>query len=67
MLSTFSSQTSRKLAFRCLLDNIDYRKRCIGLQDIISLSKIYDFWRKVLITFFDTPVNSQTFNAFSKN
>ena len=67
MLRTFSSQATRKLAFRLLLDNIEYRKRCIGLQEIISLSKIYDIWRQALITLFDNPLNSHSFRAFSKN
>ena len=67
MTSTFSSQATRKLAFRFILDSIDYRKRCIGLQDIIFLSKIYNIWRQALITFFDTPVDCRSFKAFSKN
>ncbi|MCY7310933.1 MAG: hypothetical protein SGI96_19655 [Bacteroidota bacterium] len=67
MIPTCSSPVSKKLALKLILDNIDYRKRCIGLQDIISLSKKYDIWRQALITFFDTPVNSRSFKAFNKN
>ena len=67
MISTCSSPVAKKLAFRFILDNIDYRKRCIGLQDIVFLSKKYDIWRQALITFFDTPVSSRSFKTFSKN
>ena len=67
MISTFSSEVTRKLAFRFILDSIEYRKRCRGLQDIIFLSKMYEIWRQALITFLDTPVNSHSFKALNKN
>lgn len=63
----FSSNATRKLAFRFILESIDYRKKCMGLQDIISQSKLYEIWRQALLTFFEIPVNSQSFKPFSKN
>ncbi len=66
-MSRFSSNATRKLAFRCILESIDYRKKSMGLQDIISQSKIYEIWRQALISFLDTPLYSYTFNAFCKN
>lgn len=67
MIKTFSSEATRKLAFRLILDSIDYRKRCMGLQNFISLSKKYEIWRNALITFLETPLNSDSFKAFGKN
>jgi hypothetical protein len=67
MTSTSSSLVTKKLAFKFILDNIDYRKRCLYLQDIISLGKIDDVWRRALVTFFDNPLNSSSFKAFSKS
>jgi hypothetical protein len=67
MIPACSSTVTKKLALKFILDNIDYRKKCIGLQDIVFLSKKYDIWRQALITFFDAPVNSRSFKVFSKN
>jgi hypothetical protein len=49
------------------MDNIDYRKRSLYLQEIISMSRVNDVWRKALATFFDTPVSNATLMVFSKN
>jgi hypothetical protein len=67
MISTHSSEAIKKLALRYILENIDYRKRCLFLQEIISLSKVNDVWRKALAAYFDNPVNSFPPNVFSKN
>lgn len=67
MISKFSSNATRKLAFRYILESIDYRKKCMGLQDIISQSKMYEIWRQALINFFDTPLYSHMLNTFCKN
>lgn len=67
MTRTYSSQTIKELVFRFILENIDYRKRCLYLQEIISLGKVDDVWRRALAVFFDTPATSFSFKAFSKN
>jgi len=67
MVRSFSSETSKKIAFRYIQENIDYRKRCLYLQEIISMSKNNDVWRRALTTYFDTPFYQRPFAAFHKN
>jgi len=67
MTRTNSTDASKKLVLRFILENIDYRKRCLYLQEIISLSKLKDVWRKALISYFDSPLNEYSLTAFSKN
>lgn len=67
MIRTNSTQTTKKLVLHFIMENIDYRKRCLYLQEIISMSRANDVWRRALTTFFDAPVNRYSFRAFSKN
>lgn len=67
MIRTDSAQTTKKLALRFILENIDYRKRCLYLQEIISLGRVNDVWRQALSTFFDTPLSNISVKVFSKN
>jgi hypothetical protein len=67
MIRTHTSNAAKKLVFRFILDNIDYQKRCLYLQEIISLGKVNDVWRKALMSFFDTPMNDLSLKSFSKN
>ena len=67
MTHLYSSEASKKLVLRFILENIDYRKRCLYLQEIISLSKLKDVWRKALISYFDSPLIDYSAKAFSKN
>jgi hypothetical protein len=62
-----SSQTTKELAVRFVLENIDYRKRCLYLQEIISMGRENDIWRQALTAFLDTPPNKFSIKAFSKN
>lgn len=62
-----NSTDAKKLVLRFILENIDYRKRSLYLQEIISMSRINDTWRKALATFFDTPATNFSLKAFSKN
>jgi hypothetical protein len=62
-----SSEAAKKLALRYILENIDYRKKCSYLQDIISMSRENDTWRKALATYFDTPYIAMPSKKFSKN
>ncbi len=67
MTHMHSSKASKKLALRFILENIDYRKRSLYLQEIISLGKINDVWRRALSAFFDTPFHHSSMKSFSKN
>ena len=67
MIRTYSSQTTKELAVRFVLENIDYRKRCLYLQEIISMGRENDVWRQALSAFLDTPPNKFSIKAFSKN
>jgi hypothetical protein len=67
MTQSNSSKATKKLALRFILENIDFRKRSLYLQEIISLGRINDVWRKALATFFDTPFNNFSLKSFSKN
>ena len=67
MTSIYSSDVTKKLALRYILENIDYYKRCLYLQEIISLGKVNDVWRQALTTFLNTPLGSLSIKAFSKN
>jgi hypothetical protein len=67
MIRNYSSKATKKLALRFILENIDYRKRSLYLQEIISLSRINDVWRQALAAFFDTPPGKLSIKAFSKN
>jgi len=66
-MRAISSIAVKKLAVQFVLDNIDYRKRCLYLQEIIYMSRANDVWRKALASFFDTPLNLQLANNFSQN
>jgi len=67
MIRTYSSQTTKELAVRFVLENIDYRKRCLYLQEIISMGRENDVWRQALSAFLDTPPNKFSIKAFSRN
>jgi hypothetical protein len=67
MIRTYSSQTTKELAVRFVLENIDYRKRCLYLQEIISMGRENDVWRQALTAFLDTPPNKFSIKTFSKN
>jgi len=67
MIRTNSSPAAKKLLLRFILENIDYRKRSLYLQEIISLSRLNDVWRKALTSFFDTPATNISLKVFSKN
>lgn len=58
---------ANKLILQFILENIDYSKRCLYLQEIIMLGKIDEVWRKALLAFLDTPLNITPLKAFSKN
>ncbi|MBL7740629.1 MAG: hypothetical protein JNK14_15535 [Chitinophagaceae bacterium] len=67
MIRTQSTPATKKLVLYFILENIDYKKRCQYLQEIISMGKANDAWRKALLLFFDTPFNTPPLKAFNKN
>lgn len=66
MVRTSTNET-KKLVLRYILENADYRKRCLYLQEIISLGRVHDVWRRALMAFFDTPLSNLSLDEFSKN
>lgn len=67
MVRTNSTSEAKKIVLRFVMENIDYRKRSLYLQEIISMSRVNDVWRKALAAFFDTPAAPPSLKAFSKN
>lgn len=67
MTRSYTSVSTKKLAFRFVQENIDFRKRCLYLQEIIMMGKAHDIWRQALATFFDTPLTNCSVRYFSKN
>jgi len=67
MTPIHSSTATKKLALKFVLDNIDYRKRCLYLQEIIGLGRINNVWLKVLNTFLSTPPAHFKLDNFSLN
>jgi hypothetical protein len=61
-----STTASKKLALRYVLDNIEFRKRSLYLQEVISLSKINDAWRQLLSIYFAAPLKINS-RQISKN
>ena len=67
MTTTNNSEAIKKLAFRFILENIEYRKRCLYIQEIIALGKENIIWWKALNVFLDKPASCFHLKTFSKN
>ncbi|MBL7745346.1 MAG: hypothetical protein JNN00_17870 [Chitinophagaceae bacterium] len=67
MIRTTSTPVTKKLALQFILENIDYKKRCRYLQEVISIGRVNDVWRKALLVFFDTPFINNPARTFCKN
>ena len=67
MTRVYSSSVAKKLALRFILDNIDYRKKCQYLQEIIAMGKTDKQWTLALTTYFDTPMTDCSLRKFSRN
>ena len=65
MIRTDTSPAAKKLLLRFILENIDYRKRSLYLQEIISMSRVNDVWRKALASFFEQKLISSYFDSCS--
>lgn len=67
MVAANSSEVTKKLLLGFIRENIDYRKRSSYLQEIISMSRKNDVWRRALLEFFDSPMYHSSHKAFSNN
>lgn len=67
MTRMYSTQATKKLALKFILENIDYRKRCLYLQEIISMGRENVIWRDALNAFFETPFSKLSLQSFSRN
>ena len=67
MTTTNNSEATKKLAFRFIMENIEYRKKCQYIQEIIALGKENNIWWKALNIFLDRSANNFSFKTFSKN
>ncbi|MDZ4794447.1 MAG: hypothetical protein SGI83_09240 [Bacteroidota bacterium] len=67
MIRNYSATASKRLALKSILDNIEYKKKCKYLQQIIAMGKKNDVWTQALKVFFDTPYKSYSFRYQCKN
>jgi hypothetical protein len=67
MLLFYSPDVSKKLVLKFILNDIEYKKRCLYLQEIIAIGKKKEIWRRALAAFFDIPVSSKGAHGFSRN
>lgn len=67
MIRNYSATESKRLALKFVLDNIEYKKKCLYLQEIIAMGKTNEVWTQALKVFFDTPYKSYSFRHLCKN
>ncbi len=67
MTVTFSTDATKKLLLNFIMENIDYRKRCIYLQEIIAMGRSNIIWHSALTIFFEEPMHIISTKSFSKN
>ncbi len=67
MLSPYTTPISKQLVLRYVLENLDFRKRSLYLQEIIHIGKKEECWRKALIAFFDTPFKAKVLSKAALN
>ena len=67
MTRNYSSPVTKELATKFILDNVEYRKRCLYLQEIIAMGKDNNVWMMALLAFFDTPANKFSAKRLSLN
>lgn len=65
MRRRLSSYATKRLLISYVEESLDYRKRSLYLQEIISLGRENNVWRKALLAFLDTPYSLR--NRFSEN
>jgi hypothetical protein len=67
MTVAFSTDATKELLLHFIMENIDYRKRCSHLQEIIAMGRVNTIWHKALTMFFKEPMHIITTKTFSKN
>ncbi|MBS1918785.1 MAG: hypothetical protein JST17_00875 [Bacteroidetes bacterium] len=67
MTNTCTSEVTKKLAVRYILCDIDYKKKCMYLQEIIAMGRKDNLWIRALSIYFDSPLGRPLINLFSKN
>lgn len=67
MVNSASSKATKELLFSFILENLEYRKKCLYLQEIVSLGKADNIWQKALLAFFDSPMKLDSPATFCKN
>ena len=67
MTSIYSTDETKRLALRYLLENIDYRRRCLYLQEIISLGRENYVWHQALLAYLNTPVDNFSLRKVCNN
>lgn len=67
MMNTCANETTKKLAVRFILNDIDYKKRCLYLQEIIAMGRKEELWIRALSAFFDSPMGTPSLKALCKN
>ena len=67
MTLKYSSVASRKLVMQLIMENIEFSKRSLYLQEIISLSKANDILNKMLLNFFEQPVKKVSLRSLCNN
>ncbi|HUR66313.1 MAG TPA: hypothetical protein VMZ03_08160 [Chitinophagaceae bacterium] len=67
MTLKYTSQASKELILQYVLENIEFRKKCRYLQEIITLSKDNEILSKMLTDFFEKKFKKNPLKAFCKN
>jgi hypothetical protein len=67
MLLLYSCNVSKKLVLKFILEHIEYRKRCLYLQEIIAMGKRHEIWRRALASFFEERISRGGDQSFSSN
>jgi hypothetical protein len=67
MVPVFTSSVTKKLVLQYVMENINYRKRSLYLQEIIAIGKSDKVWNNALALFFDVPFTARTIPSICKN
>ena len=62
-----SSDATKKLLLQYIIENIEYRKRCLYLQDIINMGRENNIWHRALIDFFNDSMNTPSIKNICQN
>lgn len=67
MINTYSNEAAKKLVVRYILNDIDYKKKCLYLQEIIAMGRKDNLWIRALSAYFDSPMDHPAIIKFCKN